>query len=273
LLISTHSVKINVEYFPSLKKETVFVFLLHGFTGSSSDWMEIIPNLNKNFSYVAVDLIGHGQSDSPNELNHYKTPSLLTQLDEVFKNFTKDHFILKGYSMGGRAALSYAAAYPENLLGLILESSSPGIAEEKSRQERVLADEKIIKMIEGKSLEEFIEFWINQDLFASLKNLPKEKFEQIQKSKIKNQKIGLINSLRGFGTGVMPPLHNKLNSIKCKTLLVTGELDSKFSNINRELKKKLINSRHKIVKDSGHIVHFEKPEEFVKVVNEFLENL
>lgn len=280
MIISTPKVKINVEYFPSVEKETVFIFLLHGFTGSSSDWMEIIPDLNKKFSYVPIDLIGHGKSDAPNGLDHYKTPSMIAQLDCIFRHFTKDQFIIIGYSMGGRAALSYAAAHPENLLGLILESTSPGITEEKSRHERILADEKIVKLIKAKSLEEFIEFWINQDLFASLKNLPKEKFEQIQNSKLvcrqarfKIQKIGLINSLRGFGTGVMPPLHNKLNSIKCKTLLVTGKLDSKFSNFNRELNKKLINSRHKIVKDSGHIVHFEKPKEFVKVVNKFLEKL
>ncbi len=77
--------------------------------------------------------------------------------------------------MGGRAALSYAVKYPEKLAGLILESTSAGIADEKLREERVRSDEKIIKIIEEKSIEEFVEYWMNQDLFASLKNLPKEK--------------------------------------------------------------------------------------------------
>ena len=78
--------------------------------------------------------------------------------------------------------------------------------------------------------------------------------------------------MRGYGTGVMPALHEKLNSIKCKTLLITGELDSKFSSINKELKRKIISSRHEIVKDSGHIVHFERQEEFVRVVNGLLKD-
>jgi 2-succinyl-6-hydroxy-2,4-cyclohexadiene-1-carboxylate synthase len=270
MIIPTSNVKINVEYFPSVEKETAFVFLLHGFTGSSKDWMEIIPNLNKKFSYTAIDLIGHGQSDAPNELELYKTPSMIAQLDDIFKHFTQERFILIGYSMGGRAALSYAAQYPDKLAGLILESTSAGIVDEKLRQERILHDEKIVKILEKKSIEEFFQFWMSQDLFATLNTIPKEKLLKAKAAKLRNNKIGLINSLRGFGTGVMSPLHDKLHLVKCKTLLVTGELDSKFSNINQELQKKIINSRHEIAKNSGHIVHFEKPEKFVKTVNKFI---
>ena len=47
-------------------------------------------------------------------------------------------------------------------------------------EERVRSDEKITKIIEEKSLEEFVEYWMNQDLFASLKNLPEEKIVEKQ---------------------------------------------------------------------------------------------
>jgi len=273
LLISTSNVKINVEYFPSVEKDPTFVFLLHGFTGSSKDWEEIIPQLNKNYSYAAIDLIGHGQSDSPPDVDRYTASSMVEQLDEVFNHFTKIKFFLVGYSMGGRAALSYAVQYPGKLSGLILESTSAGMADEELRKERILHDEKIVEIIEKKPIEEFFKFWMSQDLFSTLNAIPEEKLLQAKAAKLHNNKIGLINSLRGFGAGVMPPLHNKLKSIECKTLLITGELDSKFSNINRELKEKIINSRHEIIKDSGHIVHFEKPDMFVEVVNEFLDNI
>lgn len=273
MIIQTSNVRINVEHFPSLEKDSTFVFLLHGFSGSANDWDEIIPNLRKNFSYVAIDLIGHGQSDAPNELEHYTTASMIDQLDDIFRYFTKERIILLGYSMGGRAALSYSAQYPDKLTGLILESTSAGIADEKRRKERILHDEQVIEILEKKSFEEFFKFWMSQDLFSTLNSIPEEKLLRAKAAKLRNNKIGLINSLRGFGTGVMPPLHDKPQHIKCKTLLITGELDSKFSNINQELKKKIVNSHHEIVKDSGHIVHFEKREEFVGVVNGFLEKV
>ena len=273
MIIPTSKVKINVEYFPSPEKETTIVFLLHGFTGSANDWSEIIPNLKKNFSYVAVDLIGHGKSASPKDVGLYSEQALVWQLDDVFNHFTKNKFILIGYSMGGRAALSYATHFPEKLSGLVLESSNAGIANEKLKAERVQYDEKIIKMIQEKSLEEFIEFWMNQDLFASLKNLPKEKLLRSQKSKVKGQKIGLINSLKGFGTGIMPPLHEMLHLVKCRTLLITGELDTKFTQINVELVNLFPSAKHVVVNNAGHNVHLEKAEEFGKVVAEFWEKL
>ncbi len=270
LIISASNVKINFEYFPSTSKDATFVFLLHGFTGSSNDWNEIIPQLSKNFSYVAVDLIGHGKSDSLSDVDNYTASALVEQLDEVFHHFTKNKFFLVGYSMGGRAALSYAVKFPEKLAGLILESTSAGITDEKLREERILHDEQVIEILEKKSLEEFFKFWMSQDLFASLKNLPEEKVRQSQISKVKCQKIGLINSLKGFGTGVMPPLHNKLNSIKCKILLITGELDSKFTQLNSELSKSFPSANHVVAKNAGHNVHLEKAEEFTKITLEFL---
>jgi 2-succinyl-6-hydroxy-2,4-cyclohexadiene-1-carboxylate synthase len=273
LIIQASNVKLNVEYFPSAEKGAAFVFLLHGFTGSSEDWLEIIPNLNEKFSYVAVDLIGHGKSEAPSNPDLYTANSLVHQLDEVFGHFTQGKIILIGYSMGGRAALTYAAHHPEKLSGLILQSTGAGIANEKLREERVRSDEKVINIIKEKSLEKFVEFWMNQDLFASLKNLPSEKLEKIQNSKFKIQKTGLINSLKGFGTGVMPALYDKLHLIDCKTLLITGELDKKFTQINSELAKSFPSVKHVVIKNAGHNVQLEKAEEFVRVVNKFLERV
>ena len=214
--VTASNIKINVECYPSSEKASTFVFLLHGFTGSSKDWKEIIPHLKSNYSYVAIDLIGHGKSDSPQHVDHYKSHSFVAQLNEVFKHLTNNKFILIGYSMGGRAALSFAVQHPDCLLGLLLESASSGISDKKLREERVRSDAKIIKLIEEKSLKEFAEFWLNHDILASLKNLPHNKYKEILKLKSKNSKIGLMNSLKGFGTGVMPPVNDKLNQLKCK---------------------------------------------------------
>ena len=54
-----------------------------------------------------------------------------------FSNISqRTNSFLIGYSMGGRAALSYAVKYPEKLAGLILESTSAGIADEKLRRRK-----------------------------------------------------------------------------------------------------------------------------------------
>ena len=81
-------------------------------------------------------------------------------------------------------------------------------------------------------------------------------------AKLQNSKIGLANSLRGFGTGLMPYLGNEIKKMNFPVLLITGGLDSKFTKLNKVLFKQFPNAEHKIAESVGHNFHFEKPEEF-----------
>jgi 2-succinyl-6-hydroxy-2,4-cyclohexadiene-1-carboxylate synthase len=83
----------------------------------------------------------------------------------------------------------------------------------------------------------------------------------------------LANSLQGFGTGRMGYFGNEIDQINCPVVLITGELDTKFTKINSVLKKNFPNAMHKIIKNAGHNTHLEEPGRFVKVVNNFLKSL
>lgn len=180
------------------------------------------------------------------------------------------NIILIGYSMGGRLALSYAKNYSNLLKGLILESASPGIENFNERIARIESDNKLIEMIESQTVEEFIDYWMNQELFQTQKKLPAIKLEEIRKIKIENNnKTGLINSLLGFGTGQMNSLWNDLKKIQCRTLLITGELDEKYTIINRRMNELIDTSAHSIVKNAGHNVHLENPNDFVNLIYNF----
>ena len=41
------------------------LLLIHGFTGRGSDWAPVVPALCRAATTIAVDLLGHGDSDSP----------------------------------------------------------------------------------------------------------------------------------------------------------------------------------------------------------------
>ncbi|MCB0748244.1 MAG: 2-succinyl-6-hydroxy-2,4-cyclohexadiene-1-carboxylate synthase, partial [Ignavibacteriae bacterium] len=62
-------------------------------------------------------------------------------------------------------------------------------------------------------------------------------------------------------------LANKINQ---KALLITGELDNKFTNIAEKANNILPNTNFVKVKNAGHNVHLEKPQEFLKLLNTFL---
>src|SRR5688572_33396122 len=41
------------------------VVLIHGITGSSATWADVMPALAEHYTVVAPDLLGHGQSAKP----------------------------------------------------------------------------------------------------------------------------------------------------------------------------------------------------------------
>ena len=246
------------------------VLFIHGFTGSSHDWENIIVRLPENINYYAIDLIGHGDSDSPDKEELYHADSLVNQLKEFALKVINEKFILIGYSIGGRAALSYSVKYPEMIEGLILESSTAGIKDENERKERIKKDEEIADYLLNHSIEEFIDYWMDMDIFNTQKRFANSKLEEIKNSKLNNSKTGLSNFLRGFGTGQMPPLYDQLKNIKTGTLLITGDLDEKFRLINNEMVSLFPSAEHVSIKNSGHNTHLETPDAFVKTVSSFL---
>lgn len=71
----------------------------------------------------------------------------------------------------------------------------------------------------------------------------------------------------------MPPLHDKLKSLTFKVLLISGELDPKYTYINSKLTRLFFKAKHKVVKYSGHNTHLEEPKRFNEIVTNYLNQL
>jgi 2-succinyl-6-hydroxy-2,4-cyclohexadiene-1-carboxylate synthase len=271
--IVSDSVNINFENFNSFDQKRNTVLMLHGFTGSLDDWREIHSSLNPNFNYVGIDLVGHGSSDSPANIDKYSPRALSKQINDLLNNLSIEQVIILGYSMGGRAALSFSINHPNKIKGLILESTTAGIESKTIRSERIETDAELAGFIESHNIEEFVDLWMSKEIFNTQRRFSNEKLKNIWKKKTLNSKIGLANSLRGFGTGRMDYFGSKLNQINCPVLLITGELDTKFTKINSVLKKKFPNAKHKIIKNAGHNAHIEEPGRFITITNDFLHKM
>jgi len=249
------------------------IIFLHGFTGSASDWEFATQNIDDNYFPIAIDLPGHGETEASDNINDYTIDSINNIISNVIEKLQISKVVLFGYSMGGRAALSFAIKYPLRINALILESSTAGIENADERKERLMNDIGLAEKIENIGVEQFIKYWMGLPLFESLKTTHEEEYQKIIRKKLSNDKKGLANSLRGFSTGKMVSLWNKLDDLNFPILFITGSLDKKFELIASKMQKLLPQSEHEVVADSGHNVHLEKPKEFIKLVNNFLEKL
>jgi 2-succinyl-6-hydroxy-2,4-cyclohexadiene-1-carboxylate synthase len=195
------------------------------------------------------------------------TVDALFQVMDVLGHAT---FACLGYSMGGRVALSMAAAKPSRFSGLILESTSPGLKNERERLQRIESDERLAERIISIGVEAFVREWENIPLFQTQKALPDEVLGRQRQIRLNQRAIGLANSLRGLGTGAQPPVWEYLSRICVPTLILTGEHDEKFCAIAREMHGKLPKARHVMIPGAGHTVHLEQPNAYLDEVERFL---
>lgn len=266
--ISVRGIDIHVEIHGATHLPTIV--LLHGFTGSTATWHKVSKQLEGVARTVAIDLTGHGKTSAPLEKTRYSMEQQVKDLEYLFEYLGLESFVLLGYSMGGRIALAYTVLYPSRVSSLILESASPGLRLEEDRAVRRKADQRLAEKLMTDGLSAFIDYWEDIALFQSQKRLAHDVRQSIRQERLRQRAIGLSNSLRGIGTGSQPSYWSSLTKVRVPVMLITGELDSKFIDISREMQVHFPNVRHETIPHAGHAIHVEKPDVFATMIEKHI---
>lgn len=246
------------------------LLLLHGFTGSARSWDAFLPNWSESYEVITIDLIGHGESASPSDPARYSMAHAVDDIVALLHILNLSKITLLGYSMGGRLALSLAIEHPSLVEALILESSTPGLETEAERRARVAQDHKLADQIEQHGIAWFVDYWEQIPLFAPVKKLPAHMQLALREQRLRNNVVGLANSLRGMGTGAQRSNWNALSSLDIPVLLIVGELDRKFYDIAMHMSTHIRNCTVMPVAATGHLVHVEQPQIFDTIVMDYL---
>ncbi len=205
--------------------------------GNIDEFDEAIKLLSDEFSYLTIDLPGHGKTQVLDGDEYYTMPNTAHALINLLDELQINKCFLVGYSMGGRLALYLTLHFPEHFSKVVLESASPGLATEAERLERIKCDSQIgRKLVRSTEISDFAAFlatWYNQPIFGYIKNHPKYKF--MLESRLQNQPVELDKSLRFMGTGCQPSLWEKLKENITPLLLLAGEYDEKFIYTNQKM--------------------------------------
>jgi 2-succinyl-6-hydroxy-2,4-cyclohexadiene-1-carboxylate synthase len=246
------------------------LLLLHGFTGCTQNWREVMALLQPRMRVIAIDLPGHGQTEAPRDVSQFTLPVIARQLSAFIVDIVGSPVHVLGYSMGGRLALYLALHHSEHVHSLVLESASPGLASAEERAARMASDEALAQRIERDGIQKFVDEWTRLPLFASQAQVPVEARDRLRALRLQNDPAGLALSLRGMGTGVQPPLWDRLNEWRKPALLIAGEHDAKFVAINRQMAQRMPASTLRILPNAGHAVHFEHPHAYSQLMESFL---
>ncbi|WP_409297081.1 2-succinyl-6-hydroxy-2,4-cyclohexadiene-1-carboxylate synthase [Peribacillus sp. SCS-26] len=260
----------GVSYMVTVCGEGPALVLLHGFTGSSSNWRFAAPFLPSGYKRIAIDIIGHGRSSSPGDPGWYRIEKAAEAVNEILDSLDIQRACILGYSMGGRLALCFSILYPERVQALILESASPGLKTESERAARRIADAELAEGILKDGIDLFAERWGAIPLFQTqAEKLTAGQKDFLKKQRLLNNPVGLAGSLKGMGTGSQPSYWDRLGDLKVPVLLLSGSLDRKFCTIAGEMDRLMPDSIWAIIEDAGHAIHLEQPEVYGRKITDF----
>lgn len=235
--------------------------LLHGFAQSAHTWDGVAELLAEDYQVIALDLIGHGQSDRPVDPHAYSLASQAAALDALLNHCGFSQVVLVGYSMGGRLAATYAVDYPARIERLILESAGLGPQDEAEREAMRDRDKALVERLHTNTLEDFFDYWESLPLFETQRSLPAEVRERIRNERLQNDTESLALTVQESGQHAMSDLLNRLSNMRFPIQYIAGAQDEKYAAIAKQLEGVVAKTT---ILNAGHNTHLESPEEFIQ---------
>jgi len=239
------------------------LLILHGFLGMGDNWKTLGNRFATQYQVHLIDQRNHGRSFHANEFSY---EVLVEDLLNYLSYHKLKEVILLGHSMGGKTAMLFAVNHPEKVSKLLVADIGPKYY--SAHHEDILKGLNAIdfsKMTSRKEIENQLskyisEVGVRQFLLKNVYRVTKDQF-------------GLRFNLQSLTynydeVGVSLPT---LTQFEGETLFLKGEnsgyiTESDINLINAHFSKATVVT----VKNAGHWLHAENPNDFYDYVVSFL---
>ena len=282
--LSLNGLEHNIETWGDPSKPQLFLF--HGWLDMGASFDFVCRHLEDHFYCIALDFRGMGQSQHTANPLGYFFYEYIADLHALFQHFSPDTPVQAlGHSMGGNVVALYAGTFPERVSQFI-NIEGFGIVDMPSEK----GPHRLRAWIEGLGSKTFNEYARLEDLAARLRKtyprLSPEKALFLAEHLSRRTKDGFRVSADPKHKYVHPYIFQLENivpfwqQIQARCLLVSTEHTNMHdwmtdgADYRDELKKRLAffpaGSPQVVIKDSGHMVHHDQPEDIARITKEFL---
>lgn len=236
------------------------VVLLHGFLENRGMWEHLSCVLAPKYRIVAIDLLGHGDSESMGYVHTMEDNADV--IAAVLAELKIRKAVIAGHSMGGYVALAFAELYPEKVKALALINSTS----RADSDERKLNRDRAIKAVK-KDHTSFVRLSI-ANLFspANRKRLTDE-IEFTKQQALKTPLQGIVASLEGMK--IRKDREVLLHFAPYPILLVLGKLDPVL-NYDESVDQVQNTEAQLVTFEDGHMSTIENSDQLTSVMLQFL---
>lgn len=234
------------------------VILLHGVTDSSFSFSQVMPGLAADYHVYALDQRGHGDSDRPEDQG-YTWTDFAADVIAFMDAMGIERATLVGHSMGSLVAQQVAITAPERVERLVLVASATTV-----RNEGVLEFQRAVDTLDDPVPEEFArEFQVS----TIYQPLSEDFLDRVVAESLKLP----ARVWRAAMAGMLAADPVSYGDIRHPTLILWGDQDAILPRSEQDLLvSKLANASLKVYPETGHALHWERPEQFVQDLKKFI---
>ena len=238
------------------------IVFLNGMTQTTRHWVTHGRDLKDDFHVVTYDARGQGRSDIPDE-----APSLddhVRDLTALLDHLEIDRAHLVGFSHGARIALSFAADVADRIDHLVLTSAT---ATPTARARLIvrawgeILDSGGLEALAWASLSDIVGNRFLENNEAIIDNI-------IRASVDRNTEEGTRRLLEGLQQ--FDPLDDIARRVEAPTRVLAATDDPLVTPDGAAELAELCGGTHELVEDCGHTIPIERPDDFQRLVREFL---
>jgi len=243
------------------------VLLVHEGIADRRMWRHQLPALEGAHTVVTVDLRGFGETP------HASGPfSNVEDLRELLDELGIDRATVVGGSHGGRVALELALSHPERVSRLVL--CPPALPDWKWSETVRAAWQAGGEAYEAGDLDRATE--VDVELWVDGPGRGPEEVDPEVRDLVRTMQRHALELPEpdpppGPEAKLDPPASRRLGEIRVPTLIVVGDKDVEdFQQIADRLAAEIPGATKAVIRDAAHVVALERPEEFNRILLEFL---
>lgn len=250
--------------------------LVHGIAGSSTTWAPIMPLLAEDYTVIAPDLLGHGESAKPR--GDYSLGAYASGIRDLLTVLGVDRTTLVGHSLGGGVAMQFAYQFPHMCERLALVASG-GFGQKVSPLLRAIAapgSEYVLPIVLTRHLHGLASTVGRVFGSVGLRGDPLltevwDSYTRLTDARAQRAFVHTIRSVIDVAGQRVSARDRLYLAQEVPTLIVWGDRDAVIPVDHAHIAHELMpDSRLEIVEGAGHFLPFEQPELVESLLRDFL---
>lgn len=262
------------------------LLVVHGGPGLGHDYLEPLYVLGSERPIVFYDQLGCGRSDNPEDESLWTLDRFAEEIEILRRGLNLNSVHILGHSNGTLITSRYLTTRPHSGVRSVT-LSNPVLSASRMMTDaaRLLSQmppdtrEIVRRCIAAESFDgpEYQRAW---EAFEKLHQCRMDRQPDILEKTFKNANYTIFNKMWGPGipfkvTGTCKDIEaaDWLTAIQVPVLFITGRYDYASPESARVYRERTPNAELEIIDEAAHFPHLEKPQQFIRIVREFLKRV